>query len=366
MDLEAERARIIDADGPWTAHNIHLGSGVYTRDPRVGQGAHLRARSLVQNISDLADRPIEQLRVADLGCLEGLFAVELAARGAEVVAIDVREAHLTKATFAKDALRLDRLQLILDDVRNFSLGKYGRFDVVLVFGILYHLDLDDVFALLVNLSAMTNIAILDTQVAVGPETPGEHLLPPDSPALSEFVTIRRDGRDYTGRRFTEHPQTATRDEQKANLWSSMGNVASFWLTPASLVNALTDSGFTTVCEAVAPVNPHQTADRRIYIAKRGAPVDDVKVAPVLANDERPRARETVITGTDETRLADQLSVEAQVKACVDRETELGNQLGQARSALEQRDASLQAIYQTRSWRAVTRWWKLKQRLARHR
>jgi hypothetical protein len=338
MDVEAERERIIDADGPWTAHNIHLGDGVYTREPRVF-GNELIARSLVQNTADLAGKRIEELRVADLGCLEGLFAAEFASRGAEVVAIDIREANLTKAALVKDALLLDRLELILDDVRNFSLEKYGRFDVVLALGILYHLALDDVFALLINLSAMTSIAILDTQIAVGSEAPGYHMVDPDSTALSEFVTIRRDGRDYTGRWFTEHPEAATPDEQKAAAWSSMGNSASFWLTPASLVNALTDAGFTTVCEAAAPVHPHQAADRRTYIAVRGTPVDHVKVAPVLAADERPRAPETV-----------------------DREIQLRQELDQTRSALEQCDASLQAIYQTRAWRVVTRWWELKRRV----
>jgi SAM-dependent methyltransferase len=292
VDLDAERARIIDADGPWTAHNIYLGNGVYTCEPDAFGDELLIARSVVQNVSDLAGRPIEELRVADLGCLEGLFAVEFAIRGADVVAIDIREVHLTKARFAKDALRLDRLQLILDDVRNFSLEKYGRFDVVLALGILYHLDLDDVFALLGNLSAMTNIAILDTHVAVGSETPGHHMVHPDSPGLSELVTIRRDGRDYTGRWFAEHPQAASPEEQKARPWASMGNIASFWLTPASLVNALTDTGFTTVCEAVAPAHPHQTADRRTYIAVRGTRVDRVRVARAVATDERPRVPDT--------------------------------------------------------------------------
>jgi hypothetical protein len=40
-------------------------------------------------------------------------------------------------------------------------------------------------------------------------------------------------------------------------------------------------------------------------------------------------------------------------------------LDQTRSALEERDASLQAIYQTRAWRVVTRWWRLKRRLKGH-
>jgi hypothetical protein len=40
-------------------------------------------------------------------------------------------------------------------------------------------------------------------------------------------------------------------------------------------------------------------------------------------------------------------------------------LDQTRSALEEHDASLQAIYQTRAWRVVTGWWRLKRLLKGH-
>ncbi len=80
--------------------------------------------------------------------------------------------------------------------------------------------------------------------------------------------------------------------------------------------------------------------------------------------------------------ADQLqaSVPAdQLQASTEPETELRRQLDQAptsepelrrlldqtRAALNESEASLEAIRQTRAWRLITRWWRLKRRLTRH-
>ncbi len=69
-----------------------------------------------------------------------MCAVELARLGANVVGIEGREANLAKARFAKEALSLENPEFHQDDVRNLSKEKYGRFDVVLCLGILYHLN----------------------------------------------------------------------------------------------------------------------------------------------------------------------------------------------------------------------------------
>jgi hypothetical protein len=69
----------------------------------------------------------------------------------------------------------------------------------------------------------------------------------------------------------------------------------------------------------------------------------------------------------------------QLQAFTEREAELGQQLDQARAseaelrrlldqtraALDESEASLEAIRQTRAWRLITRWWRLKRRLTRH-
>ena len=91
-------------------------------------------------MSDLAKRPISELRILHLACLEGQYAVEFARQGAQVVAIEGREANIEKARFSKRALGLDNLELIHGDVRDLSRERHGSFDIVLCLGILYHLD----------------------------------------------------------------------------------------------------------------------------------------------------------------------------------------------------------------------------------
>src|SRR5262249_18360193 len=136
-DLEQRRQEIIERFGPWTTHSIHLGGGLYT----IGNGwVDSRLRQIVQTVADVTDRPLHNLRVLDLACLEGLFGIEFALHGAQVLAIEGREANLAKARFAKDTLDLSRLELVSGDVRQLDRGEHGTFDVVLCLGILYHLD----------------------------------------------------------------------------------------------------------------------------------------------------------------------------------------------------------------------------------
>jgi hypothetical protein len=47
------------------------------------------------------------------------------------------------------------------------------------------------------------------------------------------------------------------------------------------------------------------------------------------------------------------------------ETELRRLLDQTRSALDESEATLQGIRQTRAWRAITRWWRIKRRLTQY-
>jgi 2-polyprenyl-3-methyl-5-hydroxy-6-metoxy-1,4-benzoquinol methylase len=105
------KRKVEERYGPWTAHNIRLCDDLYTIDAGVLGGSEVRLQQVVQIVADVGHAPIEQLRVLDLGALEGLFALEFARRGARVVAIGGREANLEKIRFAKEVLELDRLEL---------------------------------------------------------------------------------------------------------------------------------------------------------------------------------------------------------------------------------------------------------------
>jgi 2-polyprenyl-3-methyl-5-hydroxy-6-metoxy-1,4-benzoquinol methylase len=111
--LLLRRDQIIADHGVWSAHNTHLGQQVYTIDRDCRHGSGLLARAVLQIVADTAGRPIPELRVLDLACLEGLYGLEMALHGAEVVGLEIREGHLAKAKFAAEALGLGRMSFQL-------------------------------------------------------------------------------------------------------------------------------------------------------------------------------------------------------------------------------------------------------------
>ena len=242
MDPEQIRSRkqeIIARYGPWTAHSFRLADGVDTFDQPHWD---TRLRRFVQIVSDLSGKPIQDLRVLDLACLEGHYGIEFALQGGRVVATEGRPANLEKARFAKETLGLDKLELVLDDVRNLSVDRYGTFDVVLCLGILYHLDAPDVMDFVRRIASVCEgLVIIDTHIALGDD-----------------LAIRWDGNTYWGTYTHEHNENATAEEKEAAKWSSLDNPRSFWLTKASLSNLLRHIGFTSVYECLNPFEFHST------------------------------------------------------------------------------------------------------------
>ena len=162
--IRREQAELEARYGAWTAHNIRLADGVYTLS-EAPAGDEVKLRRVAQIVSDTFAGGIAGLRVLDLACLEGMYALEFARRGAEVVAIEGREANLEKARFAARALGLE-VDFRLGDVRELTRQDHGQFDVVLCLGILYHLDAPDVFRLLERMAEVCRRAlVIDTSVA---------------------------------------------------------------------------------------------------------------------------------------------------------------------------------------------------------
>jgi SAM-dependent methyltransferase len=236
-DVRERREELVQRVGPWTAHCIHLADDVYTfEEPQMDS----RLRRFLQIAADVVDKPLDTLRVLDLGCLEAHFAMEFALHGSKVVAIEGRDVNLTKAEFVKDMLSLDNLDLVLDDVRNLSLERYGTFDVILCLGILYHLDAPDVMEFVQRVFQTCNrLTIIDTHVS-----------------LSGTTSFTWNGNTYWGSRDTEHRDDATPEQQLAALWNSIGNRRSFLFTRPSLCKLLRHVGFTSVYECLNPYEYH--------------------------------------------------------------------------------------------------------------
>ena len=113
---------VITKYGNWTAHNICLQDDVYTIAPRI-VGDEVKLRRIVQCVFDLAGGSVEGLRILDLACLEGLYAIEFARHKASCLGIEGREANIEKARFARQVLGLDNLDFVQDDVRNLSMRE---------------------------------------------------------------------------------------------------------------------------------------------------------------------------------------------------------------------------------------------------
>lgn len=257
--IKEKRLEIVQSYGDWTAHNIYLGDDIYTYDPsRPDFDSSIIlcsrfVRRALQIASDLTNKPLSDLRVLDLACLEGGYGIEFALHGAQVVGIDVREANLKKANFAKDMLSLGNISFVQDDVRNLSSERYGQFDVVLCIGILYHLDAPEVFHFVEKISEVCRrVTIIDTHVGLYPNSSYIHK-----------------GHEYYGWIFTEYETGCSQQMKVASVCASIDNEKSFWFTRSSLFNLLADVGFSSVYDCHNPSCPGQPDDRDTLVAVKG-------------------------------------------------------------------------------------------------
>ena len=106
-------------------------------------------------------------RVLDIGTWDGWYAFELAKRGAEVVAIDCWDNP--RFHEMRRLLNLeDRVDYRLMDVYDISLETVGRFDIVIFFGVLYHLK-HPLLALERVCSVTHDLACVDSYVLREPQ-----------------------------------------------------------------------------------------------------------------------------------------------------------------------------------------------------
>lgn len=238
--------------GHWTSHDIYLGHDVYTTSEEW-HGPHPRSHKIVQSIADLVNPDLSKIRVLDLGCLEGLLAIECALYGCEAIGIEVRSDSLAKANFARDVLGLSRLNFYQDDALNISKEKYGEFDVILCCGLFYHFNAPDLIPFLKTILSMCkSLFILDTHFA--------------HKATEAFDW---EGKIYLGYSYREFADSMSNKERLKSLWSSFRNIYSFVPTKVSLFNMLHDVGFTSVMESIYPLHRHLTQDRTILLAMKG-------------------------------------------------------------------------------------------------
>jgi SAM-dependent methyltransferase len=228
----------------WTSHNIRFSDEITTipsREDFLTQD--LRLLAILRTLSAFYQGDLSGLRVADLGCLEGGFAMAMAMRGADVTAVEARASNLEKARLLKEHFDLQSLHLVLGDVKDFTLEAFGSFDIVLALGILYHLD--DPTRWLTQIAQLTNrILIIDSHYAPIDEYAMAQIRD-DLKHLGPIERVQIGPRTYEGRWFFEYPEGIDKESQ---LWASYSNNRSFWLTKESLLQSLCHAGFNLVYE----------------------------------------------------------------------------------------------------------------------
>lgn len=224
--------------------------------PQAGNQNGLKVRRVVQITRDLATRPIHELRVLDVACGEGVYSIEFGLRGAEVLGFDARDERMSHGMRCARLAGLENVQFQVADLRKVTRETHGEFDVVLFLGILYHLDVPDVFKVLEAMSRMcAGFMVVDTHVAL------------DGPAQVEHP-----GRTYRGRWTREHGDADPPEVKRARVLMSIDNPRAFQFTRESVVRLLSDVGFTSVFECCAPLEPGKPEDRATFVAHKGTRV----------------------------------------------------------------------------------------------
>jgi tRNA (mo5U34)-methyltransferase len=127
LDAEAIRTKIASFSS-WY-HQIELAPGVVT--PGI---------NLSKVVLDRLNLPEDcrGLRALDIGARDGYFSFELERRGAEVLAIDYAKPTDTGFAIAKEILG-SKVVYKVANVYDLRVEDYGKFDIVLFLGVLYHL-----------------------------------------------------------------------------------------------------------------------------------------------------------------------------------------------------------------------------------
>jgi SAM-dependent methyltransferase len=219
----------------FTAHNIRFPDGSVTMpeqdhllaDVSWCQGAKRVLRMLYGDAT-------RGRRIADLGCLEGGYALEFARMGFDALGLEVRQSNFVNCQQVKRRAGVDSLEFVKDDVWN--LAKYGPFDVIFCCGLLYHLDRPREFISLMGQQARDAVIV------------NTHYAPWDWYPSSAFqLSAIERHEDLPGRWFFEH--NAADETAKEQLkWASWDNRHSFWPVKEALLEAIRGAGFDLVFE----------------------------------------------------------------------------------------------------------------------
>lgn len=242
----------------FTSHNIRLDDGTYTNpDAGISMDVHPWFLAAKRIIDTTFPGDKTNLRLVDLGCLEGGYTVEFARLGLKSLGLDVREANIEACRYVQSKVNLPNLEFVQDDVWN--LEKYGLFDITFCCGLFYHVDKPR--ELLDLLSKVTKrLLILQTHFSEANDSPP--LIRPRRfrRAISRLVPLKNTGttthklssltkhEGLPGRWTTEFRSERAFRDRANRRWASWDNRNSFWVQREYLLQAIQEAGFDLVLE----------------------------------------------------------------------------------------------------------------------
>jgi tRNA (mo5U34)-methyltransferase len=202
--------------GPWF-HNLHLPDGRETApDHPLGDFPAFKWRQVESSLPG----DLTSARALDIGCNAGFYAFQLAARGAEVLALDLDEHYLQQGRWAARFLdpegRVEFRQGSVYDLVEVA----GSFEVVLFMGVLYHLRYP-LLALDVVAEKVGGALVLQTLTMPGEESAGT----PENVEIDERERLTEPG--WPRAAFVEHKLA--------------GDPTNWWAADAACVEAMARS-----------------------------------------------------------------------------------------------------------------------------
>lgn len=105
--------------------------------------------------------------VIDLACHQGWFATRVAESGfGRVLGVDARESHVDDSRLIASVYGLENTEFRQGDVHALDANETGSFDVVLMLGLLYHLE-NPVGALRTCRELCRDLCVIETQIVPG-------------------------------------------------------------------------------------------------------------------------------------------------------------------------------------------------------
>lgn len=156
--------------GPWF-HNIHLPDGTPTA-PRHAFGDFPNFKW--KEIEPFIPADLRGWQVLDIGCNAGFYSIELAKKGAQVLAIDVDPHYLKQATWVARQFNMEG-QIEFRQMQVYDVARLEQsFDLIWYMGVLYHLrypllSLDILSQKLKRMMIFQTLTMPGEEVAQAPE-----------------------------------------------------------------------------------------------------------------------------------------------------------------------------------------------------